>query len=403
MLLGAEGLGQLANLLLVVILARHYGATVLGEYSLGMSVGAIASLGISLGIDSLLIRELSRYPERMRAALGVLLPVQLVLVPLAWLLSIAISLALLRSRAALPMVAAVTAYQLLGTVGTLLLSPLQAGERMLRVAACEFAYRLVALLLGVALMGAGAGVALLALVFPLSGMVLVALAVWQLSRTCGLPALRWAPAEARGYYRQAMPFFGSTALSILYSRTSTLLLGLQVARRELGLYSAADRLMVPLLLGPQIFNTAVFPALSRLAHESPQAAHELCGRCIRLLLCLALPLTLLVMLWAPQAVTLCFGADYDGAASALRWLVWSLPVRGVQYLLGSLLAASGRQSSVAGARAVGLVSFAVLAPVLIHFLGYIGAAMAVPLCDAMQLGLYVRAVRRVRGTTSVPA
>lgn len=79
-----EGLGQIANLILVVRFARVYGAGTMGYYSVGMSAGAVAAIFVSLGIPGLLICDISRDPSCARDRLGVLLPVQLVLTPLAW-------------------------------------------------------------------------------------------------------------------------------------------------------------------------------------------------------------------------------------------------------------------------------------------------------------------------------
>ena len=395
-LLSSEGLGQLANLLLVVTLARHYGAATLGVYSLSMSVGAVAGLGVSLGIEGLLIRQLSQAQARPKDIFGVLLPVQCLLVPLAWLLAVIFSLSFIHDRGSLSLIISATGYQLLSTLGSLLLIPLQAREQMLQVAACEFAHRLVALLLGALAIVLGASASVFAWAFPLSAAALIGLATWQFMRHFGAPLWQWSPRRAWRLYREAMPFFGSTALSVLYSRASTLLLGTMTGRLELGLYAAADRLMVPLLLGPLVFNSTVYPALARLAPGSTQAARDLCARCIRLLLLATIPSALLGMLFAPLALQLCFGAGYAAAAGALRWLIWTLVLRGVQYLLGSLLAALGLQLAVARARAVGILLFAVLAPIMIHVGGFVGAAIALPICDAVQLGLYIYALHTVQ-------
>ena len=393
-LLGSEVIGQLANLVLIVTLARHYGAATLGEYSLSMAVGAVAALGVTLGLDGLMVRELSQHPERARTMLGTLLPAQALIVPVAWLGAIAVSYGLIRDTSAIPMIVCVTGYQMLSTVATLFIWPIQAGERMLEVAVVETTHRLVALLLGGVAVLAGMSASVFALAFPISAIVFIILASRQFSRN-GAPLYRWAPAAVRDLYRQGLPFFSTSALGELYSRSATLLLGIMVGRQAVGLYTAADRLMVPLLLAPAVFNAAVYPVLSRLARESVQAAREMSARCIRLLLLGTIPLSLLAALLAPVAIALLFGDRYVGAADALRWLVWSLPLRGTQKLLGSQLAALGQQGRVASARAIGVLQFFLLAPLLIHFFGYVGVAMALPLCDATQVLLYLRALRSI--------
>ena len=78
---------MLANLALVASFARTYGAVALGQYSTATAIGALVAIGVTLGTQSLLIREISRNPDCARAWLGTLLPVQLLLVPIMWLVA----------------------------------------------------------------------------------------------------------------------------------------------------------------------------------------------------------------------------------------------------------------------------------------------------------------------------
>jgi O-antigen/teichoic acid export membrane protein len=399
----AEGAGQLANLVLVASFARAYGTSVMGYYSVGMSVGAIAGLFASLGIEGLLIRDLSRGPASARDLLGVLLPAQLLLAPLAWGVACVASLALVGRGAATAVVVAACGYQVLLTLASLLFAPLQAKELMHVSASCNLAHRALTLALGLIAIWLGARAGTVALAFIVGALSLIAMAWTQTSRRLGRPRLRFSPAEALRLYRRAMPFFGLTAVSVMYARGTTIVLSALTAAQAVGLYAVADRLMIPLSLGPSMFNAAAYPALARLAHSSPQGAQALLTRCLRLLLVAAIPLATLAAIFASDIVRLCFGASYLVAGQALRVLVWALPVRGAQSLLGSQLAALDQQIGLARARFIGLCMLLVLLPALILGLGFIGAAWAVLCCDTAQLLLYWRRLRIARAAPTVGA
>jgi O-antigen/teichoic acid export membrane protein len=400
---GAEAVGQLANLLLIVCFSRRFGAAALGCYSLGMSVGAVAAVLIGMGLDSLLVRNISQHPARGPALLGVVLPIQLLLLPLAWAATAGVGRLLLGAGDGWAILLAASGYQVLLPIGSLLLTPLRAREQLLVAASCSVAHRLLSLLLGWLALSAGAGAATVALCFVAGGLFQILLAWVQTVRRCGRPRLRWSPRRAAVLYREAMPFFGTTTLWALYSRGTTILLGALSASREVGLYAVADRLMLPLALGPAMFNAAVFPALSRVASESLAAARELGGRCLRLLLVATVPLAALATVFAADIVQLFFGSGWLAAAPALRVLAWTLPVRGSQNLLGSQLAAVHRQVAVTKARFAGLCAFALLAPLLILWQGFEGAAWALLICDALQLVLYAAALRRMDAAPLVAA
>jgi O-antigen/teichoic acid export membrane protein len=389
-----EGLGQLANLVLIVMFARSFGASAMGNYSVAMSVGALAAIFVGLGVPGMLIRDISQNPQCARDRLGVLFPVQLLLVPLAWASACIISVVLIGKGAVTAVVIAACGYQVLLPLSALLLVPLQARELMPISASCTLAHRLIALLLGLVAIGLGASAGAVASAYVAGVLSLIALAWTQTARRFGQPLWRFAPAEALQLYRRAAPFFGLVALTVIYARGATLMLSALTASQAVGLYAVADRLMVALGMGPAMFNAAAYPALARVTHGSLAAARILSARCLRLLLVVAIPFAALASIFAADIVQRCFGASYLSGASALTILAWTLPIRGAQTLLGSQLAAMHQQPAQARARLVGLGIFLILSPLLILSLGFVGAAWAVLCCDTVQLSLYWRLLRR---------
>jgi O-antigen/teichoic acid export membrane protein len=273
---------------------------------------------------------------------------------------------------------------------------------MLVSASCSLLHRVVTLVAGLTALWLGASAGTVALAFIVGGLSLIALAWIQMSRRCGQPLLRLSMPEALRLYRLSVPFFSVAALSAIYARGVMIMLGALGSSQAVGTYAVADRLMVPLGLGPNMFNSAVYPALARVAHRSLAEAGALFARCLRLLLVAAIPIAALTMIFAADIVGGFFGAAYLGAVPVVQVLAWTLPIRGAQTLLGSQLAAIDQRSTEARARArlAGLCLFLVLSPLLIHARGIVGAAWAVLICDAVQTGLYWGLLRRAR---AVPA
>jgi O-antigen/teichoic acid export membrane protein len=400
-MLGAgEIAGQLANFILVVSFARSFGSGVLGHYSISMAVGAIAALFVSIGTHGLLIREISRNPASSRDFLGTLMPAQLVLAAVAWLAACGVSVLLIGDWHAAAVVMATCGYQILCCLAALLLIPFQATERMLVSVIGLGGHRLLAMTLGLAAiwLGAGAGTVTLALV--IGGLALIAFAWIQGSRSFGRPALRFAPREALQLFRVASPFFGLAALGVLYARGGMIILSALATPYAVGLYAVADRFMVAGGLAPTMFNTAVYPALSRVAHTSLADAKALAVRCLRLMLVGTIPLSTMLTIFSIDVVRLVFGPQYQDSSRVLQVLAWTLPIRGAQWLLGSQLVAMDQQSALARARLAGLCTFLALTPLMILGLGYVGVAWAVLSCDGLQLALYWTLLRRTDAAPS---
>jgi O-antigen/teichoic acid export membrane protein len=398
-----EGLSQLANLLLIVSFARTFGTRVMGYYSVGMSAGAVAAIFVGMGIPSLLIREISQNPDCANDRIAVLFPVQLLLTPIAWVAACVVGDLLIGTSAGSAVVMAAAGYQVLLPMALLLLVPLQALEHMAVFASCMLAHRLLTLILGLLAIWLGFSASTVALAFIVGAVVLLLLAWIQASRYIGRLRLRWRPSEARQLYREAAPFFGLSALGTLYGRGSTIVLSALTTAHTVGLYAAADRLLIPLGLGPSMFNAAAYPALARVTHSSLEEARALSARCLRLLLVVAIPLAAFTAIFAVDIVRLFFGTGYLAAAPALQILAWAMPIRAAQALFGSQLAAMKQQSAQARARFLALCLFLVLLPVLILSRGFVGAAWAVLICDALQLSLWWSLLRKAGAAPTLTA
>jgi len=395
-----EGIGQIANFIFVFLFARHFGAVEMGHYSVAMATGAITALLVSLGTPGLLVREFSRDASRAAAWLGTLLPVQIPLAALAWVIATGITVALVRSPAALPLALAICAYQILLRMAVVLATPLVATERMVRLSATDAAHRLLTLGLGLWAMRQGASANLVVWSFVLGSGIYLGF-VWRQTAThAGRPHLRFAPRRALRIIKRSTPFFGVSAFSIIYGRLAVIMVSALETAHAVGVYAAADRLMVAAGLAPTMFNSAAYPALTRVAAESRAAARTLCGRSLLLMLLGTLPLAALFAALARPILLLLFGPAYGEAAWPLQILAWTLPIRGTQSLLGSQLSAFDQQHALARARFGALWLFAALSSLLIWRAGIGGAAFAVLFSDAALLLYYVVVLRAVEAMPS---
>ena len=126
------------------------------------------------------------------------------------------------------------------------------------------------------------------------------------------------------------------------------------------------------LLGTTVL-MSLFPLMSRL---SGPALHGVVSRLAWFTLLAALPLTLLLSLFAPEITVPLFGADFSPAAAILRILVWYALVRLVADVYIQALITSDRQRRMMVVRAAGLLLNIALNAVLLPRLGVTGAAVA---------------------------
>jgi len=141
--------------------------------------------------------------------------------------------------------------------------------------------------------------------------------------------IRPTVAELRLLLADGWPVFATLFLAGIGPSTNVVILGLVASSEQVGIYSAASRIIFPLraMVGPLV--TALYPHFSHLAVQAPERALRFLRRYSLLLSLPFLMLALGLVFAAPPAVRLLYGARY--AQSTLL-----LQIMGVTPLLMSL-------------------------------------------------------------------
>jgi len=367
-----------------VAVTRGLGPSAFGDYTASLALIAVLVVLADLGLTPSVVREISAAPQRTEAVMRTSLPLRAILAG-----GVACGLVIFGLFAPLSdrlsdgiLIGSLGAFATMLTVG---LTPvLQARLMMQWAALANLVGRVVTLglSLGVLALGGGFVGVVWANVLGLVATLLVTLAV--VSRMISLrPVVDLAgwSALARGSWALAL----AIGLGQVYSRMDTLLLTLLRTDRDVGFYGAAYKFVDLASVIMAAVSVTVLPALSRFVVTNDVRLRELIQINFEVMLTLALPLTLLLSLYADEIVSLTSGSEYTDAAQALRVLAAYVPLMFVASIVWNILIA-GRRERILVALSVGLVTMnVVLNLALIPRFGFQGAAYAAVTSEALGL------------------
>ncbi|NNC66345.1 MAG: oligosaccharide flippase family protein [Gammaproteobacteria bacterium] len=394
LLLGGESIAQFANLIFVVALARIFGREVLGTYAFSMSVGALLGVLVTLGTLTLVLRRLSREPERTPEVTGALLPFQLCVALVLVLATYAAARSLNAGSLATAAVTLIVAYHVFIQVTRLLLVGYMAREEMAAAATLTVARRILILLLAGAAMGAGLGAELTLAAMPIAALVILVLSGFLATRHFGRPAFRLHCPEVLSYLAQARPFFFVVVLDTVFRRVGIIYLAALGDREAAGLFASAERLVSAAGLAQSMFFAALFPLVSRLWQSDRSQFAELAGRAGRLVLLLTLPLATLVALFARDIIDILYGAEFGEASALLSGIAWMLVIHGIARLLGTISQAADQQRILVTSKAWGLAALTLFSVVLIPWYGAPGLVAALLMGEFVSVSCNYTLLRR---------
>jgi O-antigen/teichoic acid export membrane protein len=147
----------------------------------------------------------------------------------------------------------------------------------------------------------------------------------------------------KGILKPALPFALMNLFTIIYFRSGTLLLSYLTGRDELvGYYNAGYRLVESYMLFPTIVTGPLYPVMAR-RHAEGVALSPLLLAATRAILLVSLAITLPLTLFHREFTTAFFGRGYGAAAVSVGIVVLAMIPVGMNFVFGSLVAASGRQ------------------------------------------------------------
>ena len=331
------------------------------------------------GLLTVVVREISRVPERTDELVGSVLALRLALslavVPLAALAS----LALPYDREVRVAILIAGGSLVLGLANGALVAVFQARLRMGRAAVADVAGRLTAFAALAAVAALDLGFYAVVATAAVGAAVALALS-WVLVQPLAHPRPSVDRAAWRALLVAALPVGAALAVTEIYFRADTFIISLFRDFDEVGAYSLAYRVIELLAVLPAVVMTSVFPLLSRYlgsggSRERAAVTVEAAGD---LFLAVGVPIAAGGLVVAPQLVELVAGDGFEEAVDPLRILLFAGALASVSGLLGYALIAGGRQTSALRLAIVALVFNLALNFALVPSLG-VDAAAAVAL------------------------
>jgi O-antigen/teichoic acid export membrane protein len=203
--------------------------------------------------------------------------------------------------------------------------------------------------------------------------------------------------------RESFPLMLNNLLATLFFKVDVTLLEPIRGNTQVGWYSAGYKFVDAFNLVPSLFTFALFPVMSRQAHEDKPALNRSYTLAIKLLVLVALPLALAVTAAAPLLVGVLGGSAYlPYGAVALAILMWSIPFGWINSVTNYVLIALGQQRGLSWAFAVSLVFNVVMNLLFLPRFGFQAAAVITIASELFEGALFYRYLRRSLGARPWP-
>jgi len=386
------GQAILLNAISVPVMAyiiRGLGAERYGQWSTAAVLVSVASVLTNLGLRGTFVRSVARNPESSPTALGEQLGIRTLLSLIAALAVLAIAVMLRYPPIVLRCAAVGSLGILLGALATTLADLLQGLHRMSVYAVANFIGGLCLTALSVVVIWWGEGPVALAAAY-LAGPAISAFILLIAVRSLFPIAASWNLRKGWEHLKQSRFFAAQQFINTLTVNQESLLLPKIVGSSVFGLYSAGLLLASRLVIIPDALGSVFYPIIAESHARDPRAASGEAVRFLLLSLIVCLPIVVIVLFFSRPLAHVLFQTNWEVCQTVIRITIWSLPLMGVESVMGYALNAANRDARQARYTLYSAALSLVVALVLVIKFGLIGACWSFLLRCIIKISFIVR-------------
>ncbi len=337
-MLFGQVISMFLSLFVYIILARHLGPRDYGLMSYIMNFCLLFSFIASLGLDSIINRDLVRNPGSYREYLGTgfVLKIFGAIIALAviYLSSFILSVDLSSKRLIL-LFSLSFFFQPLNIISLFFQSRVEVKNNT----KAQIIYNIFSVSLKALFIFLGLSVSWFVLSYAIDAVIL-GFSYIYIYKKRGYKILEWRFDNALAKYLlfNSWPFMFSALAVSIYMKIDQIMIGSMIDDSSVGIYAAAAKLSETWYFIPSLICASVFPAIINASCGNQARFVYRLKRLYSLMFWLSLSLALFLTVFSNIIITIVYGSDYLQAASILRVHVWSgigvfLGVAVTQYLI----------------------------------------------------------------------
>ncbi|HMB17662.1 MAG TPA: flippase [Candidatus Paceibacterota bacterium] len=368
---------RLFRALIVIYAARILGAASYGVFSYVVGLAGFFTVLTDLGVKSTLTREVSQKPEKADSYFATAFWIKMGLLVITALLIIFVAPLFSRIEAAkalIPFVALLTTFDALREFSS---AYFRGKEKMELDALLIIVANVSITIFGFVILTIFPTAKALTMTYILSAGTGALLGVYILKDKFVKVFKYFRKKLVKPILKASLPIAFLGILGVFMLNIDIVMLGFYEGAKEIGFYSASQKIVNLLYVIPSILAISTFPTISKfISKKNKKKTRELFEKSLTSSLLVAFPLAAGGAVVGDQLITFIYGAEYLPSASAFFFLILTPLLVFPGMFIGNYIFAHDKQKKIAPMVVAGAVINIVLNALLIPVWGIVGCALA---------------------------
>ncbi|MEK6984300.1 MAG: flippase [Nanoarchaeota archaeon] len=390
----AEVISKILQFIVLLYAARLLSQEHFGKFSFAISLSLIAIVLADLGINTLLVREISRNRKLASKYFANAIITKIVLSLVTFFCIIIILNLLSYPQDTRNIVYIIWTFTILSTFTELFYSIFRAFEKMFYDAALKVLRMLLLTFAGLYVLFKGYGVFAFSYTFVVVELIVVIAAFAIALKKFIKLELIIDLSFIKSLVEKAFPFGFALVFGMIYFFIGSVMLSKIKGDVEVAIYSVAYNIALGILFIPTVYTNAIYPVLSKYYKEKRLELKLLYEKSLKYLYITGLPISIGGFLLADKIIYFFYGAAYSGSIIALQIISMFLFIKFINFLFGTLLSSIDQQNKRLIGQGITAGFNVLLNLLLIPRFGYVGAAWSTLITEIFLFVIYYWNVSR---------
>jgi O-antigen/teichoic acid export membrane protein len=186
-------------------------------------------------------------------------------------------------------------------------------------------------------------------------------------------------------FKESFNLSSASVVSQINFNLPIIIIGLTLSTTEVGIFSAANKLVIFLLLLDRFFYSLYFPAVTRVFQESSERLSEVVSFVLRIALLVIIPVTVGGIMLSEPIIRLIFGNDYQDASLVFQILIGYFTTTILNSIYGYGLVAIKQEKLYSKIIALSLIVYLFSTLIFTYLFGVVGTAAGVVVSEFVVL------------------
>lgn len=339
-------LSLIISFFVTIYMVRYLGPENYGQLSYAVSFVGIFSVFATLGIDTVLYRELVRFPDKVNEYMGSALGLKIVAGFIITVVTIISALIFSPNDVSLFLIIIISITYIFNSFN-IIVYEFQANVQQKYPSIVSILIVLILSVLKILVFYFDRGIIYLSFILLLESLLYAGMYSWIRSRKYGsISNWKFDPSIAKRLTIESWPLMLTSLFAVIYTRIDQVMIKNMIDAKSVGFYDASVRLSEAWNFIPAIIVSSMFPAIVNGKKISVETYKKRLLGLIAAVSILALLVAIPVSFFAEQIIRIVYGSEYISSVPILSIYVWSTVWLGVSLVLQYFLINEGKKAVI---------------------------------------------------------